>query len=252
MLMLLGVGRGGGGRHGPIRLVTAPCPTSSSTSALLLLVVPLAVTGRAAVPAPLLLMLLLLLLLPHVSTLWVVPADGHPPVLMGVWVCVRVCVCEPLLGLLLGVLLLRGLCGWAGGGGRARGHVPVEVQGDRVDRTVASNEVRMVRVDVAQLNLYEVADHLVGGLQALPEDAADHLDQPVPQVGVARHLGRLAHLHHLLQLLVYLVDASECRLLEFGDLFLDEYLKGPLRHEQSCLGPRGVSDRRPNLQVCQT
>mmetsp|Transcript_16802 Transcript_16802/g.51623 ORF Transcript_16802/g.51623 Transcript_16802/m.51623 type:complete len:642 (-) Transcript_16802:357-2282(-) len=115
----------------------------------------------------------------------------------------------------------------------------------------AADEVGVRRVDVAELDLNHVGDHLLRRRHAAPQELGDHLRDAVAQLREARDLRGLALRADALHLLEYEVAALQPRLLQPRDLALDQQVKADLRHEERLPRAVRVRDDRADLVVGQ-
>mmetsp|Transcript_7122 Transcript_7122/g.13148 ORF Transcript_7122/g.13148 Transcript_7122/m.13148 type:complete len:337 (+) Transcript_7122:613-1623(+) len=128
---------------------------------------------------------------------------------------------------------------------------PLDLFVEVVDGSTATYEVRMVGVDVRQLNRDEVGDHLLGGLDLRLQELVDTVQQLVAKLRKPAELWHqmLALGCHLLQLVEHHVHTLQARALQPVYLLLDEQFEGHLRHEQRGPGACCVADRRTDVPV---
>mmetsp|Transcript_16423 Transcript_16423/g.64088 ORF Transcript_16423/g.64088 Transcript_16423/m.64088 type:complete len:372 (+) Transcript_16423:567-1682(+) len=106
----------------------------------------------------------------------------------------------------------------------------------------STNEVRVVRVDVGQLALEKLVDHVLGGCEALLQDlGGDHVDLVLEQHEPAQLL--VVQLRrNALQLHLHQLRTLQRRLAQQHDLPPHQHLERALRHEQRRTRPSSVAD----------
>mmetsp|Transcript_65494 Transcript_65494/g.109896 ORF Transcript_65494/g.109896 Transcript_65494/m.109896 type:complete len:722 (+) Transcript_65494:87-2252(+) len=109
-------------------------------------------------------------------------------------------------------------------------------------------EMRVVRVDVGQLDLDQVADEVPEGVHVLPQQLHHLLIDARAQLRVLDEL-LLRLLTDLDELVEDVVAALEAGLLQAGHLLPDQHLEGLLRDEERRPGALGVVDGRPDVLI---
>mmetsp|Transcript_17740 Transcript_17740/g.53387 ORF Transcript_17740/g.53387 Transcript_17740/m.53387 type:complete len:263 (-) Transcript_17740:366-1154(-) len=118
-----------------------------------------------------------------------------------------------------------------------------------VHRPETADEVGVVDVDVGELYMDQVRDHLARGLDAALRQSMGDLENTLPEPWEALHLIDLCHDGQRLQLFVDHLHALQAGVLELLDLPLHQRLEGDLRDEELRLWPRRVAHRNPHLEV---